>query len=71
MTDVLATMKGMIWQGCISTGQSVKKGQDILTMEIMKTEVPVPAPCAGVVEWIQKPGKHINRGDVVAKIKEG
>jgi len=68
--DVKAAMTGMAWQHCVQVGQRIEEGKDILTMEIMKTEVPVLAPVAGVITWIIKPGENIKRGEVVARIEE-
>ncbi len=49
---VNAPMPGVILGVDVSVGQSVSKGQVLLTLEAMKMENEIVAPCAGVVAQI-------------------
>jgi len=58
---VTAQSTGKIFSIDASVGQSVKKGDTILTLEAMKMELPVVAPQDGVIASIE-----VSKGDEVA-----
>ena len=58
---VTAQSTGKIFSIDAAVGQSVKKGDTILTLEAMKMELPVVAPQDGVIASIE-----VSKGDEVA-----
>ncbi len=44
---------GTIWKVEAHVGQSVQEGETIAIIESMKMEIPVDAPCAGVIREIR------------------
>ena len=49
-----------VWKIVVKVGDTVTSGQELMILESMKMEIPVEAPCAGVVKAIM-----INEGDAV------
>ena len=50
MAEVRAPMSGNIWKVLVKAGDRVQADDELLIMEVMKMEVPVTAPCGGVVK---------------------
>jgi acetyl-CoA carboxylase biotin carboxyl carrier protein len=72
MPDVLAHITGTVWKIEAQPGKKVAEGDVLVILESMKMEMPVEAPCAGVVAEIKvKEGEAIDEGRVVAVIDEG
>jgi biotin carboxyl carrier protein len=69
--DVKAPVTGTIWMLSAGVGQQVYEGNDLMTMESMKMEVPVAAPCNGEVTWLRPQGDQVNVEDLVAIIEDG
>lgn len=67
--DVLAPTAGRVFQHAVSVGQEVVEGTDILTFEVMKLEMPIAAPCSGIVTWLCLMDTPVNDGDVLAIIE--
>lgn len=59
-TNVCAHITGTVWKIQVSVGQSVSEGETLVILESMKMEMPIEAPCDGVVEAI-----HIKEGQPV------
>lgn len=57
-TKIKLETAGSIWKVMVSEGDSVKKGDTLFIMEIMKMEVPYEAPVDGTVSAV-----HIEEGD--------
>jgi biotin carboxyl carrier protein len=69
MTEVRTEITANVWQVRTEVGQSVSEGDELVILESMKMEIPVEAPCAGVVSEIRvKPEDQVIEGDVVAVI---
>ena len=49
-----------VWKIVVKVGDTVTSGQELMILESMKMEIPVEAPCDGVVKAIM-----INEGDAV------
>jgi acetyl-CoA carboxylase biotin carboxyl carrier protein len=49
-----------VWKIVVKVGDTVTSGQELMILESMKMEIPVEAPCDGVVKAIL-----INEGDAV------
>ncbi len=57
-TKVKLDSGGSMWKVLVSEGDSVKKGDTLFIMEIMKMEVPYEAPVDGTIAAV-----HIAEGD--------
>ena len=69
MTDVRAEITANVWQVSVEVGQQVDEDDTLVILESMKMEIPVGAPCAGVVSEIRAvPATMVNEGDVLAVI---
>ena len=67
--QVLAQISGTVWRIDIPVGGEVKEGESVVTLESMKMELPVEAPCAGRISALKvEKGQFVNEGDVVALI---
>ena len=70
--EVRTEITANVWQVRVQVGQTVTEGTELVILESMKMEIPVEAPCAGVVTEIRvAPEDQINEGDVVAVIEAG
>jgi len=49
---VTSLLGAQVWRVSVQVGQRVKRGEELAVLAAMKTETPVLAPCAGVVEKI-------------------
>lgn len=69
MTRVRSDMVANVWKVEVAAGQRVEEGDTLVILESMKTEIPVPAPHAGVVREVGvTQGQAIGEGDVIAVI---
>lgn len=67
---VYAEVTGRFWKNMVNVGDKVEKGQGILIVEAMKTEMVVPATASGtVVKIVHKNGDIVEAGDLVAIIE--
>lgn len=46
---VRSELRGAVWKIEVAPGETVAAGQDLVILECMKTEIPVPSPAAGTV----------------------
>jgi biotin carboxyl carrier protein len=68
-TEVEAQIAGNVWKVEKSAGDSVAEEDVILIIESMKMEIPVEAPCGGVIAEIRvAEGDAIEEGAVLAVI---
>ncbi len=68
-TQIEAQITGSIWKVEKAVGDSVEQDDVILIIESMKMEIPVEAPCAGVLSEIRvTEGQTIEEFDVLAVI---
>ena len=68
--EVRTEITANVWQVRCEVGQTVAEGHELVILESMKMEIPVEAPCAGVVTEIRvAPDDQIAEGDVVAIIE--
>lgn len=49
MNEITASMAGSVWKIHVKVGDSVAKGQEVITLESMKMEIPIVAEVAGTV----------------------
>lgn len=50
---VRSELNANVWQVLVKPGDAVEEDDDLLVLESMKTEIPVPAPCAGRVREVK------------------
>lgn len=70
MADVLAPMSGNIWKIVVKEGDQVKEDDELMIMEVMKMEVPVTAPCDGVVKSLKVKEEDAVEAEVVVAVVE-
>ncbi|RAL23619.1 acetyl-CoA carboxylase biotin carboxyl carrier protein subunit [Lujinxingia litoralis] len=58
--EVRAHITGTVWKIEVEIGEEVEEDDDLVILESMKMEMPVPAPCDGIVKEIR-----IKEGDAV------
>ena len=69
--DVRAEITANVWQVRTEVGATVAEGDELMILESMKMEIPVTAPCAGVVRELRVgPEDVVQEGDVVAVLDE-
>ena len=49
---MVASFTGSVWEVKVEEGSSVGEGDDVVVLEAMKLEHPVPSPVAGVVKHL-------------------
>ena len=65
-TGVESSIAGNLWQVQVAVGDEVSAGTELVVLESMKMEIPVLAPCAGIVrEVLVEPGSAIRAGQRV------
>ncbi|MFT5073730.1 MAG: urea carboxylase [Patiriisocius sp.] len=71
MTAIESTVAGNIWKTHVLEGSSVQKGDVVMTLESMKMEIDVHAPCSGVVYQVRcHEGQQIHAGQDLIIIQE-
>ena len=71
IVEVEAQITGNVWKIEKAVGDAVEEEDVILIVESMKMEIPVEAPCAGVLESIRvEEGQAIEEGDILATVRE-
>jgi len=67
--SVQAEMVANVWKIVVSPGDKVAIDDTLVILESMKMEIPVLAPCDGVVnEVLVEEGGVVQEGDVIATI---
>lgn len=68
--EVLSEVSGSVWKVLVQPGQAVTEGDVLVIVESMKMEIPVEAPCNGVLTSLScEEGKPVREGDVVALVE--
>lgn len=69
--EVRAHITGTVWKIEVEIGEEVEEDDDLIILESMKMEMPVPAPCDGVVkEILIKEGDAVNEDQVLIIMEE-
>lgn len=70
MDEIKASMAGNVWKIVVEEGETVEEDQDIVILESMKMEIPIPAEDEGTIKEIKvKEGDFVNEGDTLAIIE--
>ncbi|MCL2893645.1 urea carboxylase [Brenneria tiliae] len=68
---VESPIAGNLWQVAVAVGAQVAPGDTLVVLESMKMEIPLAAPCAGVVREVRvQPGSPVGAGQCVIVIEE-
>ena len=67
--DVLAPLTGSLVRWHRESGEQVDAGEVIATLEAMKMETAVSAPCAGTLECMAAPGELLQANTLLARIR--
>jgi len=63
---------GTVLEVLVSVGAAVAAGEDLVVIEWMKVEIPVPAPCAGMVAAVAvAAGDHVQAGALLLTLAVG
>ena len=69
-TSVDSHIAGNLWQVQVEVGQRVDVGEPLVILESMKMEIPVLAPCSGIVREIRvQPGSAVRAGQRVVVLE--
>jgi biotin carboxyl carrier protein len=67
---VTSTMTGVIASAAVSAGETVKREQPLLVLEVMKMEIPVEAPAAGrVLQLHVAVGEQVQEGQLLVTLE--
>jgi acetyl-CoA carboxylase biotin carboxyl carrier protein len=70
VAKVAANMAGTIWKILVKPGEKVEVGQEVVILESMKMEIPVPSAAAGVVRSVLvKEGDFVNDGTELVELE--
>ncbi|WP_156289164.1 acetyl-CoA carboxylase biotin carboxyl carrier protein subunit [Oceanobacillus salinisoli] len=70
MQEVKASMAGSVWKIAVNEGEKVEEGQDIVILESMKMEIPIPAETSGTIKELKvSEGDFVNEEEVIAVIE--
>ena len=68
--EVKAPMVGKILRIVVNVGDKVEEGDEVVILEAMKMEMPIPAPASGTVKEIKvKEGDNVETDQVLAVIE--
>lgn len=68
MKQVLASMAGNVWKVLVKAGDQLESGQDVVILESMKMEIPIPIDENGTIKNVKvNEGDFVNEGDVLAE----
>ncbi|MEN0616615.1 urea carboxylase [Klebsiella indica] len=68
---VESPISGNLWQVQVAVGSRVREGEVLVVLESMKMEIPLLAPCDGIIQQISvQPGSAVHAGQRVAVIIE-
>lgn len=63
-------MAGNVWKIVKNEGDVVSSGEDVVILESMKMEIPIPAKADGVIKELKvAEGDFVNEGDEIAIIE--
>ncbi|QHE85764.1 biotin/lipoyl-binding carrier protein [Hydrogenophaga sp. BPS33] len=67
--EVISEISGNVWKVEAQPGQTVAEGDVLVVVESMKMEIPVEAPCAGVLRSLScQEGQPVREGEVIGVV---
>ena len=71
MHEIRAEIAANVWQVVVDEGQLIAEGDELVTLESMKMEIPVVTEVPGVVRELHvQPNDAVQEGDLIALIDE-
>ncbi|WP_127107907.1 acetyl-CoA carboxylase biotin carboxyl carrier protein subunit [Pararhodobacter zhoushanensis] len=68
--DIVANITGVVWTVDVEVGQRLDEDDPVVTLESMKMEIPVGAPCSGeIVEILVSKDDPVAEGQTVARLR--
>ena len=68
--EIKARMPSKVVSVDVNIGDTVQRGDQLLLLEAMKMETPIPSPCDGTVKEIKAAvGARVNAGNVLMVIE--
>jgi len=68
--EIKSPSVGTIVEVLVTAGALVAAGDELVVVESMKVEIPVPAPCGGRVATIAvAPGDHVEAGTLLLTLE--
>ncbi len=68
--EITAPMVGKIVKVHVKAGDRIDEDEPVVTLEAMKTEMPLVSPTSGTVKEVRvQPGQQVEADDVVAVIE--
>jgi 3-methylcrotonyl-CoA carboxylase alpha subunit len=66
---IVAPVPGLVSAICVQVGDEVSDGDQVVTLQSMKTEIPLSAESAGIVaEILVKEGQEVELGAVLVRV---
>lgn len=70
MSQIKASMAGNVWKVLVSVGDQVQEGQDVVILESMKMEIPIPSEESGTVKELKvNEGDFVNEDDLLMELE--
>jgi len=67
---IRSTMAGTVVEVRVAPGDRVKEGQEVVILDSMKMQLPVPSPVAGAVKAVRvSAGDFVNEGDPLVELE--
>ncbi|WP_102348568.1 acetyl-CoA carboxylase biotin carboxyl carrier protein subunit [Bacillus sp. Marseille-P3661] len=71
MTIINSNMAGNVWKVLVKKGDMITEGQDVVILESMKMEIPIPTEVTGIVKEVKvSEGDFVNDGDELVVIEK-
>lgn len=70
MIEIYAPIQGTVQSIFHDNRSHVEAGERVGTIDLMKLETEVVAPCAGAIVWRVDVGQYVDEGDYIAHIEE-
>jgi biotin carboxyl carrier protein len=68
--EVKSPSVGTVVEVLVTAGAVVAAGDELIVVESMKVEIPVPAPCSGrVAAIVVAPGDHVEAGKLLLTLE--
>ena len=70
MAEILSIMAGTVFKVLVKVDDQVEPGQDVIVLESMKMEIPIPAEVGGTVTEVKvEEGEFVNEGGVLLTVE--
>ncbi len=68
--DIAANITGIVWTVDVEIGSRLSEDDPVITLESMKMEIPVGAPCSGeIVEILVSKDEAVAEGQTIARLR--